>query len=176
MERESDSAATWRLPVKSLLTAFLLWCLDAFAMNQFLISGGMVLVALVVLVPMALASALHRDRRALGTRAIRAAAFGLAGLGGIAAIVAQNRLARGRAEVVIDACERYRATTGRYPDHLAELVPAYLPSVPPAKPFAVFGDFWYLAHEDRHTLFYVELPPFGRPTYAFEEKRWGYLD
>jgi hypothetical protein len=39
-----------------------------------------------------------------------------------------------------------------------------------------FNDFWYRTSPESTVLFYVELPPFGRPTYSFTRNEWGYLD
>ncbi|WP_400191086.1 hypothetical protein [Hymenobacter sp. B81] len=43
----------------------------------------------------------------------------------------QNDATRRRAEVIIQSLEAYEKQRGRYPDSLAQLVPRYLPIVPP---------------------------------------------
>jgi hypothetical protein len=70
----------------------------------------------------------------------------------------------------------YQAVNGHYPDQLSDLVPVLLPSVPREKYVLGFGRFEYHVAQGRHTLGYTALPPFGRPFYVFEERRWGYLD
>ena len=78
---------------------------------------------------------------------------------------------------VIEACRAYQARHGKLPDRLQELVPEFLPAVPPAKYTLSYGEFTYLTSGDQsHTLMYVALPPFGRRLYHFEETRWSQLD
>lgn len=90
----------------------------------------------------------------------------------------QNRIAKRNAVRIVEACEQYRKDTGNYPKQLDELVPQYLSSIPPAKHCCMWNKFSYQANfEQPYTMLdWVELPPFGRPTYNFEERRWGYLD
>ena len=88
----------------------------------------------------------------------------------------QSGMARENADKIIDAATRYRAITGTFPQTLELLVPKYLDSVPPAKYALTFGDFMYTEFKGEHTLMWVNVPPFGRPYYKFEQGRWGYLD
>jgi hypothetical protein len=62
------------------------------------------------------------------------------------------------------------------PKSLQDLVPEYIERVPVAKYTFLFNRFWYYSSNDDTTLFYVELPPYGRPTYSFSRKEWGYVD
>jgi len=94
-----------------------------------------------------------------------------------------NWLARGRAEIVIAAVERFRQEHGRFPEDLDELVPTYLPAIPRAKPFTLghFGEFWYMGAPADHPelepfLTYTDVPPFGRVDYGFRSRRFGRLD
>jgi hypothetical protein len=32
------------------------------------------------------------------------------------------------------------------------------------------------ASKNSHLLFYTSMPPFGRPTYSFENQKWAYTD
>jgi hypothetical protein len=90
----------------------------------------------------------------------------------IHATTAENHAAQ-----VIEACRAYQARHGKLPDRLQELVPEFLPAVPPAKYTLSWGEFTYLTSGDQsHTLMYVALPPFGRRLYHFEEARWSQLD
>lgn len=91
----------------------------------------------------------------------------------------QNNIAKSNAVRIVDACEQYKAANGAYPAKLNDLVPKYLSSVPPSKYCLMFNQFFYFANPEEPVttmLDWVELPPFGRPTYNFEERRWGYLD
>jgi len=55
-------------------------------------------------------------------------------------------------------------------------VPEFLNEIPAAKYTLIRSDFRYSARGDKHDLMFVRLPPFGRPIYHFEAKKWGYLD
>jgi hypothetical protein len=87
----------------------------------------------------------------------------------------QNRVAMANAERLIQACENFRDVNGTYPARLDDLVPAYLSSIPRARCCCLFSEFQYHA-SPMHMLLWCELPPFGRRTYNFDTRRWGYLD
>ncbi|MCP3098855.1 hypothetical protein LZ198_08205 [Myxococcus sp. K15C18031901] len=84
--------------------------------------------------------------------------------------------ARQNAERIIDACRAFQARHGRLPDALTELVPDFLPELPPAKYGGPHFGFTYDVHSERHVLGWTDRIPFGRPYYVLEEDRWGYLD
>src|SRR4029077_12640957 len=88
----------------------------------------------------------------------------------------QSKIARSHAELIIQACKQYQKSHGIFPPTLHALVQEYLRSVPRAKYSLIFGDYWYSEWKGRHDLMWIEIPPFGRPYYIFEEARWGYLD
>lgn len=87
----------------------------------------------------------------------------------------QWKISDANAERVIAACEEYRVANRRYPTNLDELVPEYLPSVPPAKYCCTFGNFWYF-NVDGHCSLMWSRYGFYRRYYRFDEKRWGNLD
>lgn len=87
----------------------------------------------------------------------------------------QTRVARINAARVVEACEQYHEANGTYPESLDELVPRYLSSVPRAKYCLSWGEIRYWG-PPINFLDWVEVPPFGRRTYAFERGEWGYLD
>ena len=89
---------------------------------------------------------------------------------------ANNRIAQSRAETLVSAIKTFHAKNQRYPKSLAELVPEYVERVPVAKYTIMFNQFEYYASDQNARLFYVDLPPFGRPTYSFARNEWGYLD
>ena len=91
---------------------------------------------------------------------------------------ANNRIASERAEVLVAAVEAFHAKHQRYPDSLEELVPGFIDRVPLAKYTLLFNEFWYVPVEkDRDAaLWYVEFPPFYRPTYNFTTNEWRYSD
>ena len=87
----------------------------------------------------------------------------------------QTKIAYARSEQVIQACNRYKESTGEYPNKLEELVPAYLPSVPWAK-YALMGFFMYHHSRERGTrLSWMDELLFGSRVYYFEEGRWRHL-
>jgi hypothetical protein len=87
----------------------------------------------------------------------------------------QLRIAESNASRVVAACEEFHAATGRFPKSLDELVPQYLPSVPPAKYCLMWGQFVYL-NSGKPMLVWCVVPPYGRKIYDFEDRRWSYLD
>ncbi len=89
----------------------------------------------------------------------------------------QRKIAHAHAEQIIKACEEFHVANGSYPHTLDELVPEYLRSIPRAKYCLSFGNFEYPTSDGtRPILFWYDVPPFGRVTYNFEDRRWGYLD
>jgi len=88
----------------------------------------------------------------------------------------QSKIARANAGKIVAACEQFRAESGRFPHTLDELVPEYLAFVPRAKYCLVWGDFQYFNNSGHPILGWVDVPPYGRPTYEFQNRRWGYVD
>ena len=163
-------------PLGSLVGAAVVYVLDAFVLNQGALAALVALGSLVALVPAVIVGAVRRDWLTALRGLVRAGIFVLTAAAVLGTNAWQNWMAHRRAEDVIDACERYRAVNGHYPERLTDLVPGLLPREPRAKYVLMFGGFDYHAHPDHHTLGYVALPPFGRPYYVLEERRWGYLD
>lgn len=91
---------------------------------------------------------------------------------------AGSERARRSAEQIIAACKAFHGKHGTFPEALEQLVPEFLPSVPPAKYEGPHFGFTYETGPDsgRHVLGWTEVIPFGRPFYVLEEDRWGYLD
>jgi hypothetical protein len=86
----------------------------------------------------------------------------------------QWRISDANARRVINACDGFRAVNGRYPTTLDELVPTYLPSVPPAK-YCMMGHFLYINWKGHCTLMWSRWG-FYRRTYDFDAKRWSNVD
>jgi hypothetical protein len=88
----------------------------------------------------------------------------------------QSRIAKANAEMIIAACDKFRAGNGRFPNTLDELVPEHMQFIPRAK-YCLEWDKYQYINSDGHTiLLWFDIPPFGRPTYNLEDRRWGYLD
>jgi hypothetical protein len=88
----------------------------------------------------------------------------------------QSRIAKANAVRIVDACEQFRADDGRFPHTLDELVPEYLKFIPRAKYCLFWGKYLYFNNDGDPILTWVDVPPFGRPTYDFQNRRWGYVD
>ena len=94
----------------------------------------------------------------------------------IAYIQVNNSRARRKADLLIAACEEYRAVNIIYPEKLVDLAPDFIDRVPIAKYAYATGQFYYVSREDTHLLWYVSFPPFGKRVYRFETAKWGFLD
>ncbi len=90
----------------------------------------------------------------------------------------RNNLTERRAVKLGEACLAYHAKYNRYPEHLDDLVPEFISSVPAAR-IGIFGedDFSYAPHETSEPFIYYEcLPPFGHCYYYVESRCWTFLD
>lgn len=165
--------AIHRSLIPALIGAVILFFVDAIWMNQGVISAVIGLVILLVGIPKAL---FDRDR-ALRIYKLKKSTIWLVAIVSVFVFNwANNQMARERANVVVAAVKAYHQQHGAYPKRLDDLVPAFLSSVPRAKYVLSFGEFKYLHREANPTLFYVEIPPFGRPTFSFERDAWTYMD
>jgi hypothetical protein len=103
-------------------------------------------------------------------------------------VKATGKAAQERASQIIAACEEYNRLNHHYPAALDELVPKFLPAIPPAKrTFVNEGRFTYLSvtggssaasgsASNLHILEYVAIPPYGKASYILEQKRWRLRD
>lgn len=137
----------------------------------------LVLFALLYYVPRALVA--WGDPSLLKSRFAKAVAALAIGLATIQLLWWDARLGRERATEVIGAVERYRTTTGGYPEELDKLVPAYLPAVPHARlvpPIA--WKFLYMPRREGRAplLMYMVAPPIGMAVYNFEKREWHQMD
>ncbi len=159
---------------KSLIMAACWFALDAFVMQHGLIS---ILILVLCLFWMAPAAFIARKDKALARfRAGRSAAYFLAAIAAFGVIRLNNSMAARRAEVVIAAVRQYQEKHGRFPDHLQQVVPEFLPAVPLAKYSLMYNDFKYFNAAESARLYYVSFPPFGRNVYYFRSGLWGQLD
>lgn len=157
--------------IRPIVLALLLAALDEQGVIAFLVGVFLVLGYI---------PATFMRKKYVGYRKERMIRFGiyLSAVATALALVVFNRsLAEQRAHEVIVAVESYKASRGTYPDKLDQLVPEFIAEIP-AKARSTLADsgFRYIAGQDSHLLMYVAFPPFGRPVYTFESKRWGYLD
>ena len=172
----SDSAQREVKPIslpRTFAWAGALIAVDAFVVNQGVISAAIGLWMLLAALPRA---AFTQDPGQRRLRLARVAIF----LGAVAIVFAlnwvNNRIAKSRAETLVTAVKAFKQKHQRYPEKLDELVPEFVEHMPVAKYTLAFGRFYYVATAGYHGLFYMDMPPFGRPTYAFERDTWGYVD
>lgn len=153
-----------------------LFILDAFILNQGGIAAITAIAVIFVMLPRAVLAWREHDRELAQARAMKAAVYALMVIGVFGANYLNNALAQSRAEELITAARHYEARHHRLPDGLQDLAPDFIPEVPLAKYTLLFNNFRYIAIKGRHSLFWVDVPPFGRPTYRFEENKWDYID
>ncbi|MEK6742604.1 MAG: hypothetical protein AABZ15_03290 [Nitrospirota bacterium] len=161
---------------KHSIIALSLFVLDAFILNQGVLSAGILFVALVSLAVMGAMMIFKKEREFLKRRTIIAVIYAVMALMVQGSNDLNNRVAMKHAGMIITACENYKNKHGAYPAKLSDLVPEFLNNVPPAKYTFASGNFRYSASDTKHDLMFVRFPPFGRPIYHFETKKWGYLD
>lgn len=153
----------------------LTWALiDAFFLGQGFISL-ILCVAGVLYFPLR-AMAARKDSARFRLRLSKAAITSVAGFAALGTIVYGNVIARERAEKLIVAVEQFHAKHGRYPERLEQVVPVFIAEIPRAKYVLTAEKFSYFARDSSHWLMYVEVPPFGRRTYTFEDHKWTSLD
>lgn len=156
----------------TFIIAACIYIFDALMMGQGVIAVVAFLIALVVGVVKILIAAHKKDRAQMLLRAVRIGVYLVMVAGVLATIYINNRLAARHAEAIIAACRQYEARNGHLPDRLQELVPEFLPGIPPAKYTLAFGDFVYWSSKDSHRLSYVVFPPFLLAVYSFEGRHW----
>ena len=158
---------------KAFVWAGILVGLDAFILNQGAIAALVGLWMLLVSLPRAVFTKIPEQKK---RRFARIAIF----LGAVILVFglnwANNQIARKRADTLVTAIKAFNQKYQRYPNKLDELVPEFIEYVPNAKYTFLFPKFTYLSSPEYHSLFYVAMPPFGRPTYNFEKDKRGYLD
>jgi len=161
---------------KHSIIAVSLFVVDAFIMNQGVISALILGASLILLIIMLVMLIFKKERDLLKRRVVIAGIYVIMALMVQGSNALNNRIAMNRAGMIITACENYKNMHGAYPAKLSDLVPEFLNKVPAAKYTLIVSDFRYSAGEDGHDLMFVQFPPFGRPIYHFETKKWGYLD
>ncbi|MEO5727553.1 MAG: hypothetical protein ABI134_17905 [Byssovorax sp.] len=175
-KQPSPGAASRSLIVHGCVAAFL-YGVDAFLFSQGAIAG-IVTIAMVLLGIVRLVRGVVADRRYIRSGFTIIAIYSMMMAAVVVTIRANNRMARERADEIVVALKRYRSATGDFPVRLEELVPEYMPTVPRAKYTLLFNKFHYHCDPMKHqgSLMYVDVPPFGRPTYRLDTDTWGYLD
>jgi len=165
-----DNQASYLRQIRgSLIGAFVLLAFDA--LYGSLMSAGVCPIWFLVSLVKAIKK---RPGWGVGLSRIMIPVLVLAIVGGNNAL--QSKIASANAERIIAACEQFRAATGKYPDKLAELVPKYFSTIPPAKYSLTSSDFRYWNSGGKYELLWTKNPPYGRMIYDFESRKWRYLD
>ncbi|MEE8300301.1 MAG: hypothetical protein V3R28_03240 [Desulfatiglandales bacterium] len=159
---------------KSLITAAVLYIFDAFIINQGAIALITILVVVILFLPRAIFSI--KDKPLFKNRLLKATIYFIMAVAIFGSNFINNKIAKYRAERLIEACYKYHNKYQQYPNKLEDLVPDFIPRVPSAKFTLSFNKFRYISSDKHHMLTYVHRPPFGRPFYDFEKGKWGYLD
>jgi len=196
------AAMSGRALSRTLVTATVLFLVEAFLFNQGVLVGLTALGAVLGGVPRALLAWQRGDISTARLRIARTGIYVAVALLGIGTVVAQAYLARSRANTIIVAARQYEAQHGRLPDRLDELVPAFIASIPFTNYTLIppMNKFMYLTppldgvpkslgnvswlrlqqrgeEPGRHVLMWGIFQIGGRPYYDFENHRWGvFLD
>jgi hypothetical protein len=72
---------------------------------------------------------------------------------------------------IVEAIEKFHATTGSYPETLEALIPSYLQNIPKTKVGFKTSDFKFLSRPDSFTL-YIEMPAWHVCYYEPQYERW----
>jgi hypothetical protein len=87
----------------------------------------------------------------------------------------QWKIADANGERLVRACESFHSENGKYPKTLSELVPRYLPSIPPAK-YSLDGEFYYVNSDGlAPMLWWDKFGPLHK-VYFFDTKEWRTFD
>lgn len=147
--------------------ALALVVLDGFVLNQGLLSLFVGLWAVFSLLLLASGKIEHTRRDSLRSLILLSAALLV-----LLSNWLNNRMALDHAGQIITAVQRYNDRHGRYPDTLTALVPVFMEEIPAAKYSLFFNSFTYSTRAGEAYLSYMEMPPFGNPTYLFSSKQW----
>ncbi len=175
----NNQAKDTKVESKSLkgtyIGAFILFFIDALYLNQ----GSIAVVALIFVIIYFFPNAvIHLVKKKSAKRLFnKCIIYTLMAFAVFGSNYGNNRLAYNRATELVTVIEQYKIDNGVYPDRLDALIPQYLESVPRAKfTLGSTNEFKYLNNDNKPIFFYVDFPPFGRPTYNFTTKEWDYMD
>lgn len=159
---------------RTFIIAVILFGLDAFWLNQ----GVIALITIIIALPIMIIKALinWKNKPLLKKRLAAGGIYLLMSLLIFASISLNNKIARSRADMLIETCEKYKKKNNEYPENLSDLVPDFINEIPVAKYTLNSNRFFYTASKGSHSLFYMAMPPYGRPTYSFEKQKWAYVD
>jgi len=157
-----------------MITAVILFILDAFILNQGVIAAIALLFVLFWFLPKALS--LYFKKASPGYYLKTSLIYTIMALSVLGSNYLNNDIAMQRAESLVTKIEEYKGDNGNYPLQLKELIPKYIDSVPIAKYALGFNRFYYINGKNDVLLLYVHFPPYGRQMYSFVRKEWTTID
>ena len=159
---------------RAIVLGALLVAVDAFFLNQGAVSLLVGIWLIVVVLPHTF---LAKQYAKVRVQRLRNIAVYLVAVILVFLLNAANKgIAQSRADILVAAVKAFNTKNERYPGSLEELVPDHIERVPFAKYTFFLNRFSYYTSDQGTSLFYVDLPPFGRPTYSFTRNEWGYID
>ena len=159
---------------KSIIIALVVYFIDALYLDQGVIAALFVFVIILFWLPKVLYKLIKKKNYSQEIKKI--SIYGSMAILVFVSIAINNNIAQKRANALIVTIGTFYQDTGQYPENLEALVPEYLPMVPKSKYTFAFNEFRYINRDGNVSLFYTDLPPFGRPTYDFDKKQWFYID
>ncbi len=161
-------------PKKTIIIALVLFVVDAFVLNQGVIAAILILAIIFWRLPKS--AILKFKNQSPKIQLTKSLIYGVTAICVFGANTINNKIAESRAEQLIHIIEQYHQANGKYPAQLSDLAPTFIPNVPIAKYTLGFNKFWYINRDENASIFYVAMPPFGRPIYNFNNKSWGYIN
>ena len=158
----------------TIIIAIALFVLDVFVVESFYIAG--ILLVFVIPIKLLKASKLREDKPFFKVALIGVGIYTLTAICIIVMFKINNTVAIKRAEMIAEACERYKTKFGDYPSTLSILVPEFIKEIPSTKLGLVTSGFHYSSGAESHRIMFVNVPPYGRKYYTLETKKWGYVD
>lgn len=148
--------------------ALILFCFDSLILSSGIIAAAILVVMIYRFFKLLLARQINLIQK---SQLIAAGVYSLAAVLIFAVNAVNRKIAENRADLLISACEKYKARYGEYPQRLTDIVPEFVEKVPSAKYTLVENSFMYLADKEHHSLLYSVIP-LGRRSYSFELRKW----
>jgi thiol:disulfide interchange protein len=155
---------------KHIIMAVAIYFFDVFFFNQGIFSVLFLSLAVIFFfIPQLLFTLFKRNKELAIERLIRTCIYIFVIIAVFFSVRLINNYASFNARKLVKACNDYHAKYNKYPDKLEELVPEFLSYIPKAKPVLMFNNFNYFSYKDKHVVWYVVLPPYGRHFYNLEK-------
>jgi hypothetical protein len=151
------------------------WVFDWLVMNVPLF--GCLAAGLLALVVLVLGLLRRKSRKPMARLLMALSLASILSIGLTAITVRFNwHMGQKNAERIVEAVRAFQKDHGNaYPESLEALVPEYLDRVPHSR-IGIMWSYRYWIDNDRASLMWIQIPPFGRQGYDFAEDRWWTLD